>query len=151
MNVTVHTEGVEETLRAFQGLERDIRKEANSEIRAAAKQTANELAVALRVAASSSGVPVARRVATSIKVVSDRFPTVSIGGSKRVGARGAPASALVSGSEYGPKGDVNHFGVSPNLGGYWITPTVRRFEESVAVPAFKRALYEITRRYGLDA
>lgn len=147
MNLTVQTTGVEETLRAVQGLERDLRKEANSEIRRAAKESAGMLVVALKAAAASSGVPVAPRVARSIKVVSDRFPTVSIGGSKRVGVRGAPASALVHGSERGGL----HFGVSESAGGYWITPTVRRFEESVAVPQFKRALFEITRRYGLDA
>lgn len=150
MNLTVHTTGIEETLNELRELDRDLRKEANSEIRAAAKQTANELAAALRSAASSSGVPVAARVAASIKVVSDRFPTVRIGGTKKVGRRGGSAAALLFGSEHGPKGDVNHFGVEPNAGGYWIAPTVRRFEESVAVPAFKRALYEVVKRHGLE-
>ena len=150
MNLTVEAEGVEETLFAMRGVERELRNPANAEIRAAAKETAGELAEDLRVAAGSSGVPVAARVAQSIKVKSDRFPTVQIGGSTRVGRGGAPAAALVWGSEHGPAGDPNHFAVAPNAGGYWIRPTVERFQESKAPDRFRRAVFEITRRFGLD-
>jgi hypothetical protein len=76
------------------------------------------------------------------------MPTVSIGGSTRVGRRGAPAAALVWGSEQGPKGSVNHFGVSPGPG-YWIAPAVERFKDGPAVSSFQRALVSIFRRYGL--
>jgi hypothetical protein len=148
--VTVETAGIEETLASLRGIDAALRKEANSEIRQAAKLAAEELAVALRAAASSSGVPVAPLVARTIKVKSDRFPTVVIGGTAKVGRNGAAASALLWGSEHGPKGDPNHFAVSPNAGGYWIAPTVKAFELSRAVPAFKRALFEIVRRYGLE-
>lgn len=148
--LAVHTEGIEETLASLRGIDAALRREANSEIRQAAKIAAEGLAVALRAAASSSGVPVAPLVARTIKVKSDRFPTVSIGGATKVGRRGAPASALLWGSEHGPKGDPNHFAVSPNAGGYWIAPTVQAFEASRAVPIFKRALFDIVKRYGLE-
>lgn len=142
---TVETKGIEETLDALRGLSKDLRKEANAEIRLAAREAAEGLADALRRSASSSATPVARRVAQSIKVKSDRFPTVTIGGNMKVGVRGGKAAALVWGSERG--GD--HFGV-PQGSGYWIAPAVRAFEGAQAVPIFKRALYEIVRRYGLD-
>lgn len=142
---TVETRGIEETLDSLRGLERDLRKEANSEIRTAAKQAAGDLAEALRTAAAGAATPVARRVAASIKVKSDRFPTVTIGGSKRVGRRGAIAAKLVWGSE---QGGPNFAAASG--GSYWIAPTVDRFQTSSAIPIFRRALFEIVRRYGLD-
>lgn len=143
--LTVATEGVEETLDALRGIDRDLRKEANSEIRVAAKEAATQLVSALRVSAAGAATPVAARVAMSAKVKSDRFPTVSIGGSKRVGRRGAPAAALVHGSESGG----SHF-AAPEGGAYWIAPTVDRFRTSQAIPIFRRALFEIVRRHGLE-
>lgn len=140
----VRSEGVEETLRAVQGLELDLRKEANSEIRAAAREAAGELVERLRTAAASSATPVARRLIPTIKVKSDRFPTVTIGGTQKVGARGAPAARLVWGSEHGGL----HF-AAPEGGSYWIAPTVARYETSGAIPVFRRALFEITKRHGL--
>jgi hypothetical protein len=141
-------EGLTETLRAFQGLERDIRRQANGELRAAAGTCASGLVDELRAAAGGSGVPVAPRVARSVRIKSDRLPAVSIGGAIRVGRRGAPASRLLWGSEHGPRGAVNHFGVAPGPG-YWIKPTVERFGKSRAVDAYKRAVVSIMRHYRL--
>lgn len=93
-------------------------------------------------------MPVARRVATSIRVKSDRIPAVSIGGPKKVGAGGAPAGLLVWGSEQGPKSEPNRFGVEPSSG-YWIKPTVARFQADEAVVVYKRAVYELQRKHGL--
>lgn len=143
--LTVEAEGVTETLSALRGLEADLRKEANSEIRTAAKGLAGELVLALQVAASSAPTPVAARVASSAKVKSDRYPTVVIGGNKRVGRRGAIAAKLLWGSEQG-----GHNFAAAAGGSYWIAPTVERFSSSRAVPAFRRAIYEIVRRHGLD-
>lgn len=149
MTPTVEVDGLVETLRAFQGLEADLRREANAELRAAGREAATVFAEQLRGAAARSGVPVASRVASSITVKSDRLPTVRIGGPKRVGRRGAPASKLVWGSEHGPAGEVNHFGVPSSGGGYWITPTAKRFESSEALTIYKRAVYATMRRYKL--
>ncbi len=142
--LTVRAEGVQETLSSIRGVSRELRSAANAEIRAAASTAAGALAEDLRRAAASSPTPVARRVAESIRVKSDRFPTVSIGGTKRVGRRGAPAARLVWGSERGGE----KFG-APAGGSYWIAPTVQRFETAGAVPIFRRSLFEIVRKYGL--
>jgi hypothetical protein len=146
---SVEVDGLMETLKAFQGLERELRKEANSELRQAARTCAAVLAGHLARAASSSPTRVARRVARSIRVKSDRVPVVSIGGPLKVGATGAQAGALVWGSEHGPAGDVNRFGVPASSAGYWIGPTVAAFQRDEAVTIFKRAVYSIQRRYGL--
>jgi hypothetical protein len=143
--VTLESEGLMETLKAFQGLEADLRKEANAELRAAAKTCAGELANALKVAAAGSPTPVAARVAKSIKVKSDRIPVVSIGGSRKVGRYGAPAAALVSGSEDGGK----NFG-APKGGAYWIAPTVERFGSSgEALRSYRGAVDDLVRKWGL--
>jgi hypothetical protein len=142
--VSVKVEGVEETLAAVRGLGADLRKEANSEIRVAAKQAAGVLVGALQAAAAGAATPVASRVARSVKVKSDRYPTVSIGGSARVGRRGAPAAELVHGSESGG----SHFAAAAG-GSYWIAPTVERFRSSAAIPIFSRAIDAIVRRHGI--
>lgn len=144
----VEVDGLVETLSAFKALEADLRKEANSELRVAARQCATVLAGQLARAAAGSGVPVAPRVARSIKVKSDRIPVVMIGGGMKVGARGASAAKLVWGSEQGPKGATNHWGVPPSAG-YWIAPTVQAFQGDESVAIFKRAIVDLQRRHGL--
>jgi len=145
VNATVEVDGLVETLRAFQGLEADLRREANAEVRAAGREAALAFAAELRAAAAGSGVPVAARVASSITVKSDRLPAVRIGGPKRVGRRGAPAAALVWGSEHGG----HNFAAASSGAGYWITPTAKRFEGSTALTIYRRAVFETMHRYGL--
>jgi hypothetical protein len=137
-----------ETLKALRSVEAELRPEANSMIRDAAGQCASELLPFLEASASSSGVPVAPRVARSMRVKRDRLPVVSIGGYAAVGRRGARAGALVWGSEQGPKGPVNHFGVPPGPG-YWIAPAVEAFRGGRALATFQRAVVLIFKRYGL--
>lgn len=142
--------GMTETLRATSGLEADLRREANRELRQAAGACAGGLQARLVAAALGSGVPVAGRVASSIRIKSDRLPSVTIGGTKRVGRHGAPAARLVWGSEHGPAaGGRNRFGVARKTSGYWIAPTVARFKESSAVAIYTRAVYSILHRWRL--
>jgi hypothetical protein len=149
--LALEIDGLQETIKAVQGLEREYeRPAANKELRAAAKECATPLAADLVRAALASGVPVAPRVAQSIRVKSDRLPVIQIGGAKKVGTgkRGA-AAALVWGSEQGPKSEPNRFAVAPNSAGYWIAPTVARFADGPAIDAYKRAVYETLKRAGL--
>jgi hypothetical protein len=147
--LSLEVDGLVETLAATKALERELeRPAANRELRVAGKRCASVLAGELAIAAGASGVPVAPRVARSIRPKSDRIPVVSIGGATRVGARGAPAGVLVWGSEQGPKGDVNHWGVAPSSG-YWIAPTVARFASSGALVAYRVAVADVLRRFGL--
>lgn len=147
--LAVEVDGLKETLGAVRELEADLRKTTNREFRQAAGECARGLVAQLVRAAQTSGVPVAPRVASSIKVKSDRLPVVSIGGTKKVGRYGAPAARLMWGSERGPVSETNHFGVAHNEAGYWITPTVERFRGDQAVTAYRRAVYEILHRRGL--
>ena len=147
---SVELEGLTDTLRAFSGLESDLRKEANSELRTAAGECAADLARALKIAASASGVPVAPRVAGSIRVKRDRIPVVQIGGRTKVGTgKRGNAGALVWGSERGPASDPNRFAVAPSSSGYWIAPTVAAFSEGPALTTYKRAVVDIMRKWKL--
>jgi len=144
MGPTIEVDGLFQTLEAIKGLQADLRKDANAEIRVAGREAAEHLAADLRVAASS-GPPVARRVAAAIRTKSDRVPTVIIRGTQRVGRRGAIAAKLVWGSE----GGGTNFAAPKNAAGYWIAPTVKRFESGEALTIYKRGVYEVMRRYKL--
>jgi hypothetical protein len=145
--LSIELEGIFETLKAVRDVEADLRPGVNNELRDAAEASARVLLVDLQAAAASSGVPVAPRVAGSARVKRDRVPVVSIGGATRVGRRGAPAGQLVWGSEQGPKGSTNHWGVPPSSG-YWIAPAVERAGPK-AVESFRRAVADIFRKHGL--
>ena len=148
--VSIEMDGLVETLGAFRALSGDLRSETNAELRAAAGVCAGGLVRQLVAAASSSGVPVAPRVARSIRVKSDRIPVISIGGATKVGTgKRGHAGALVWGSEQGPKSDPNRFAVSPNSAGYWIAPTVARFASDDAIEVYKRAVYDLLKKNGL--
>lgn len=147
-SLSIDVDGMTETLRAFRGLETDIRRQANGELRKAAGDCARGLVAELRASAASSGVPVAPRVAATARVKSDRLPAVSIGGAKRVGRYGAPAARLLWGSEHGPRSDINRFGV-PAGPGYWIRPAVERFSSNEAIRVYRGAVAAIMRRYRL--
>lgn len=147
--LSVEIDGLLETLKATQGVERALRSEVNAELRGAARTCAGRLVEWLKAAAAACGVPVAPLVARSIRVKSDRIPVVSIGGARRVGRHGTYAGVLAWGSEQGPKGAPNRFAVAPKLAGYWIGPTVARFGASEAVLIYRRAIFDILHRYGL--
>lgn len=146
--ISLEVDGLVETLQATRGLEADLRRVANGELRKAAGLCATQLVGDLRSAAAGSGVPVASRVARSARVKSDRLPSVSLGGGTRAGRYGAPAAALLWGSEHGPRGEVNHFAVPPSSG-YWIRPTVERFKGSGALQIYRTAVGSILRRWRL--
>jgi len=134
----VEAEGLQETIAALTATQdKWARRETNGRLRKAATTAAQGLRADLR-AAAAGGPPVAHRVAQSIRVKNDRTPSVSIGGSRKVGARGAPASVLVWGSEHGGK----NFAAGPSSG-YWIKPTVERFGQSKALEVFKQAVVDI--------
>lgn len=148
--VALEVDGLMDTLKAFNALEADLKKTANGELRQAAAECATGLAGSLVMAAASSGVPVASRVARSIKVKTDRIPVVTIGGAMKVGTgKRGNAGSLVWGSEQGPKSDPNHFGVAPSSAGYWIAPTVTKFGDGPALQRYKRAVYDLMKRHRL--
>ena len=143
----VQVEGLAETEQALSGVADDL-KPGGAVDAEAGNAVAELLGPALVAAAASSGVPVAPRVARSVQVRPGPRPLVSIGGYMAVGRRGAPAWQLAWGSEHGPNGEPNHFGVARGPG-YWIKPTVDRVKGSTAPAAFDLAINGRLRRHGL--
>lgn len=136
--LSCEVDGVAETRRALDELAADLDHGHGAEMKRERARLVSTLAGRLRAAASSSGVPVAPRVARSIKAGP---AAVAIGGPMLVGTgkRGF-AAILVWGSEQGPKSDPNRFGVGTNPAGYWINPTTAKFQSSDAVDGYRRAV-----------
>jgi len=142
--IILEVDGLTQTLAAFRGLTADMRPIANRELRGAGRECSTVLVGNLRTAAAGSGVPVAPNVARSARVKSDRLPSVTIGGTTKVGRYGAIAAKLMWGSEHGG----HNFAAGPSAG-YWIAPTVARFKDSQALVIYKKAVYQIMRKWKL--
>lgn len=146
----VETKGLEETKAAFDELTATLHEIDKGELRAASVAAAGELVGALRAAAAGSGVPVASRVAESVRPKAGGWPGVTIGGAIPVGRGGAIAAKLLWGSERGPAGEPNRFGVSPNAGGYWIAPTTAAFKAGPAMARFRETVDKLIAKAKLD-
>jgi len=147
---TVDMQGMNETQRAIDEMTKTLQHPSAGALRATSEGLTGELVGELVAAAGSSGVPVAPRVARSIKPGSrGSWPGVSIGGGMPVGRNGAIAAKLLWGSEHGGQSDPNHFAVGPSSG-YWIAPTVKRFKDGPAMRAFTKAVDALAARVGLS-
>jgi hypothetical protein len=145
---SVDMQGMKETQRALDELERALHRPSAGELRATADGLRGELVGALVAAAGSSGVPVASRVAQTIRPSAEgSWPAVSIGGSTPVGRYGAIAAKLLWGSEHGAQSDPNRFAAGPSAG-YWIAPTVKRFKDGPAMRAFTKAVDGVAAKAG---
>jgi hypothetical protein len=148
---TFAVEGLDETTAALAELQRSLRAVKSGELRAASVEASSALAGELRAAAGSCGVPVASRVAGSIRPTNrDGWPGVSIGGYVAVGRYGAIAAKLLWGSERGPAGEPNHFAVGSNAAGYWIAPTCKAFKSGPAMARFQAAVDRLIGEAHLD-
>lgn len=153
--------------------ENSLKRTANGEMRAGAKQIAQErLIPALRMSAYSSGVPIAPRLADTMRVKSDRVISVQVGGKnpklsgfkRYVGAKRATGSrrsgrdassrsdrtTLAWGSEFGPhpKSTANRYAVPRNNRGYWVQPGVNAPGTLDSVKqAYAQLLDSIIRKY----
>jgi len=136
---TVEVEGLKETLRAFN----KFGKEANSELRAAARDIATATAREAAGKAKGQG-KMASAVAESIVAKSDRVPRIDSGGRKKVTSRGTAAGALFFGTEFG--GSQPQF--RPHLGqqGYFLWPTIRQ-RQSRDIALYQRALDNLIDRW----
>lgn len=88
--------GVRATLQAFSKLPKD----ANEELRDASLDIAQDLADDVAAAATAEGGQAAL-MAPTVKATRDRVPTITAGGTKKVGRHKKPAWALLFASEFG--------------------------------------------------
>jgi len=132
-------------------------KETQSRVRDAAQPLSKRLAGQIMMFGHSSPTPATALVLQSITTPRDRLIRVDVGGPKKVGRKygqtasksgkgkkvggtGAPAGALLWGTEYGSHPGVdsigrtytNRFGAPPRASGYWLNPAVEFYTPVVA-------------------
>jgi hypothetical protein len=141
---TITINGVDECLRAFKGLQGDLRKQANGELRAAAREIATGVIPLL----GGSGAPQEDPLLAALGPRSDRLVTVGVNrkpalsGTRRMSAADAKGLfwAVEIGSDYPPFR-------RPPTGGL-----VARHRESLAryaIPRYTEALARIMRKWDL--
>ena len=169
---SVSIEGVDECLKKFSLLEKDLRKTANGELRAAAKEIAlKEVMPALPGWAARAPQPrLAAAIAAGARVRSDRVISVRLGSviprvsgfqkSKIMKRKKQNMAALAWGSEVGPNGGhtpgSKSGGVGTNFysgegmesGGKWIKPNIDEVAPE-AVKHYKDALVTIMKKYSI--
>lgn len=170
---SVSIEGVDECLKKFKQLDQSLRKEANRELRAAAKEIAlKEVMPALPGWAARAPQPrLAAAIAAGARVRSDRQISVRLGSvipkvsgfqkSKIMKRKKQNMAALAWGSEVGPnkghrddamygrgKGANFYAGEGRESGGKWIKPNINDIAPE-AIDHYKDALVAIMRKYSI--
>lgn len=142
LTVQVRIDGLRQVLAALNQLPKD----ADVEIRAAAKALADSLALEAQQAGRLEGRQAAL-VATTVKAGRDRVPVITAGGPKRLGRNRAPAYKLLFGSEFGSN-YYRQFG-KPHLSGgsYWFFETVDA-EQAQISKAWLDAADAIVEKFG---
>lgn len=122
ITLSVYGEGFRETLRVLKHLP----KEANKELR---KRT-RELSVLLAQRAKADGMtdpaPQSSDVATTVRAVTDRVPSITAGGTRRLGRNRAPAYKLLFGSLFGSNAYEQFHRPHAGQSAYWFFPVVEK-------------------------
>jgi hypothetical protein len=135
---TIDTSDLLPLMAALKGVDTELRQNTNRRLRQAASQASSGLVPILRGAGTSAVTPQAALVARTVRVRSDRLPSVQLGGSRRVGHRKTPAGRLVWGSEQGGRNFA-----APSGGSYWIAPTVDSYARRGALETYRTAVAQI--------
>ena len=155
------------TLRAFNRLQKETEdRNPNSELRQATKAISDELGKEIEKSAYVHRYSPAQaiKVASTIRVQSDRIPKISIGkGRKKIFSGGGRAGDVLFGNEFGAipngignsnfKGGKRFPPRSPKSGrgneGYWIFPTIKANERYVREQWLKMA-NELAKTFSKD-
>lgn len=154
LTVTMRIEGARQTLAAF----RRLPDEANKSLRERSFELASSLAGKVAAAARADS-PQSALMARTVKAQRDRVPTITAGGSTRVGRHRTPAWALLFGSEFGANGRFGWYAkprydrsagrqYKPHLGrgSYWFFRTIEDSETQIA-KAWQRVADDIVREF----
>lgn len=148
-NTSIKVEGVEECFAAFQSLERELRKNANGELRKASKEIAKGIVAKLPGYARGTGSPQAEKIVKAAGPKSDRYVVVGVpqrkprlSGMKRTTASQAKAIgwAIEGGSQYPPF----H---GPKQGS--LVSDHKQDLMNYAAPRYSAELHRIMSKYGL--
>jgi hypothetical protein len=141
----IGVEGLDECLKALNGLSGELRKNANGELRRASKSIANDIIPML----GGSGSPQEAKILAAAGPKSDRYVVVALPNRKPglSGLRKVPAArakaigwAIETGSMYPPF----HYPATSSLVGHHRDAIAR-----MAIPRYTAVLTDIFRKYGL--
>jgi hypothetical protein len=139
--VTIHIDGLRETLAAL----RKLPKDASDELRTAALEISRELAAAAKASGAREGSQAAA-VAKTVKAARDRVPVVVAGGNRKLGRNKKPAFKLLFGSEFGAN-RLEQYRPHLGRGSYWFFRTIE--DEQVTIQArWLEAADAIIRKFG---
>jgi hypothetical protein len=136
LTVTIHIDGLRETLAAF----RRLPPEASEQLRIRSLQISEVIASRVRSAAHADSGQAAL-MAPTVKARRDRVPAVAAGGSVRVGRNRKPAFKVLFGSEFGSN-HLRQFRPHLGRGSYWFFRTVEENEDWMA-SAWRRAADDV--------
>lgn len=148
LRIGFEVKGLKETLRALN----QYGKDCNRELREAARNHAEQVVPVLVASAAGAG-PQAMLAAESIRTVSDRVPTISAAGTRRVRPATRPkrkvtAGDVFFGAEFGGGARPTTQQFPPHLGtvGHWFFPALRRATPAL-LAAYTRTLDELADAY----
>lgn len=142
---TLVIHGIDESLRALNGLSGDLRKQANSELRTAAKQIASDAIPLL----GGSGAPQEAALIASLGPRSDRLVTVAVVRKPKLSGLKKTPAAVAKGAIFWPVeigSDAPQFR-SPPTGA--LVARHRERLARMAIPRYTAALTAILRKWDL--
>jgi hypothetical protein len=142
---TIVIHGLDECLAALNGLQRDLRKEANGELRQASKQIAAEIIPML----GGSGAPQEAALLASLGPRSDRLVTVAVVRKPRLSGLKRTPAAIAKGAVIWPVEIGSDY---PPFHGPGTGSLVAKHREALAryaIPRYTEALTAILRKWDL--
>lgn len=140
LTITIRIDGLQQILTAL----KDVPKDAQLELRAAALELSQELAAAAKASGMAEGAQAAL-VATTVKAAKDRVPVVTAGGTKKLGSNKKPAYKLLFGSEFGATYLEQY---KPHIGrdSYWFFKTIEENQVEIST-RWLEAANEVIRKF----
>jgi hypothetical protein len=141
LTITMHIDGLRETVRAFQ----ELPKDASDRLRDGTLELSKVLAEKARADGMADEHPQSKLIARTVKAQRDRVPVVQAGGERKLGRHKAPAHALLFASIFGMDRRSGwyakpRYGLSagrqyrPHGGrnAYWFFPVIEQEQDTIA-------------------
>lgn len=122
ITLTVRGEGIRETLRVLKVLPKDAQKE----LRVRTRELSVKLAARAKADGMKDSAPQSPDVATTVRAVTDRVPSITAGGTRRLGRNRAPAYKLLFGSLFGSNAYSQFHRPHAGQSAYWFFPVVEK-------------------------
>ena len=158
---TLGMTGVDACLARFGELDKDLRRQANRDMRSVAKQIATDMLPLVRGIVAAGPAPQSARVATTARVKSDRVPVVTVGsvnpplsGFRRSRGDRLAKGSVAYGVEFGTAGGhraaggADYYRMGRVAGGAALGRQ-RQVMQTSFTESYRHALADVMRQYGV--